>query len=306
MYTVNKVTLWRFISTTWQLHLIIIAVSATASVTYLSFINQYFRASGIVVTVLAAAISFFIGFINSQAYDRWWEARKIWGALVNDSRSFCRMVTTFFSTESIKTGTADELRSLQKQLVCRHLAFLYAIIDQLRGQNNSDYHKYLSNADLEEIKRQSHIPNAILALQAKSIDSEQRKKNLELFRMIEINHMLIRFTESLGKSERIKHTPFPVYYTSLIRIAIWIFLIIFPMSLSDAIGYWAIPSAYLGSMILTLVFQAGQMMLNPFEGKPMDTPISAITRTIEINMLEQLGEEDIPARLEPVDGLYLL
>jgi putative membrane protein len=83
-------------------------------------------------------------------------------------------------------------------------------------------------------------------------------------------------------------------------------VVVFPLALSEQIGYWAILFASLLSMIFSLVFTAGRSLLDPFEGLPSDTPMSSIVRTIEINLLEQLGARDIPAPVQPLDGRYLM
>jgi len=110
----------------------------------------------------------------------------------------------------------------------------------------------------------------------------------------------------MGMAERIKTTVFPAYYASMIRIAIWALMVMFPIGLAGDVGYRAIPYSFLLGAIFLLVFVTGQALLDPFEGLPSDTPMSSIIRTIEINLLEQIGAADIPAPVEPVDGSYLL
>jgi len=255
------------------------------------------------ITVLGTAISFFIGFINSQAYGRWWEARKIWGALVSDSRSFCRMVTTFIE----KNGEHDDdVISFKKHLINRHLAFLYILRDRLRDQNTGEGLKYLSEDDKKKLENQSHTANAILTLQGKDLDSAVKLKYLDVRLMCQINEMLNRFSDSMGKSETIKLTTFPIYYSTLISLSIWLYMLIFPMQISTVVGYWSIPLSYLVGIVFILTYQAGQSLLDPFEVKPSGTPISTITRAIEINLLEQIGKENLPEPLKPIKNSYLL
>ena len=92
----------------------------------------------------------------------------------------------------------------------------------------------------------------------------------------------------------------------MIRVSIWAFVVIYPVALSVHVGYWAILISSLLTIIFIKIFQAGQDMLDPFEGKPSDTPMSSIIRTIEINMLEDLGDKDLPPPVKPVDGRYLM
>ncbi len=121
-----------------------------------------------------------------------------------------------------------------------------------------------------------------------------------------LTDILSRFSTSMGMAERIKTTVFPPYYAAMIHAAIWVAIVIFPLSLAEQVGYWAILYGSLLGMVALLIFNAAQSMLDPFEGQPSDTPMSSIVRTIEINLLEQLGEPDTPPPVEPVDGRYLM
>jgi putative membrane protein len=145
-----------------------------------------------------------------------------------------------------------------------------------------------------------------LELQSRDIDASERAGYIDVIRLAQLNDMLSRFSTSMGMAERIKLTVFPPYYASMIRISIWGLILVFPIALSGQIGYLAIPSAFLLSTFLYLIFLAAQGLLEPFEGRPTDTPMSSIVRTIEINLLQQLGASEIPPPVEPVDGRYLM
>jgi len=249
---------------------------------------------------LSTATSFFIVFFTAQAYDRWWEARKIWGSFVNDSRSFGRMAMTLF-------GPAEgDVPSIQRRLVRRHIAHLYAVKERLRGESTREYAKYLSDEDATRVGDSSNVGNAILQLQGEDIDAAERAGLIDVIRLAQFDDMLNRFSTSQGMAERIKTTVFPAYYASMIRISIWLFVLIFPPTLSEEIGYKAIPISAVLGLLLYMIINIGQVMLDPFEGTPHDTPMSSIIRTIEINLLEQLGEDDIPPPLEPIKDRYLM
>jgi len=304
MYISRHIGVFSLLIRTWKVQLIVLGTVAATTVFHLTFLQKFFNVSGVVVTVLGTAISFFIGFINAHAYERWWEARKIWGALVNYSRSFGRMVVSFLATPP--DGSDADKQALQQGLIYRHIAFLYALKERLRNQSTREYDKYLSDQDRRGIRGQSHVPNAILEEQGKGIDSAERSDYFDVWRMNEINAMLNRFSDSMGKAERIKTTVFPTFYATLIRRAILYFLVLFTMAISGVMGYWAILFGFVVGSIFTLTHSVGQSLLNPFENMPTDTPMSTITRTIEINLLEQLGEDDVPGPVQPVDNLYSL
>lgn len=303
MYINKRLSIIEILIHSWKIQLILIIIVTTATISYINLLGEYVPLSPVMITVLGTAISFFIGFINAQAYGRWWEARKIWGALVNDSRSFCRMVLTFIHEEEEKK---DENRSLAKQLVHRHLAFLIILRDRLRDQQSGEELKYLCEEDQMLLQSKSHRANVIQTLQGKDLDSAEKLNFIDVIRMSQINEMLNRFSDSMGKSERIKLTVFPVYYSTLISLSIWLYMLIFPMQISTVVGYWSIPLSYLVGNIFILTYFAGQSLLNPFDQKPSGIPISSITRTIEINLLEQIGEADNLNPLKPIEDTYII
>ena len=116
MYVNKTGVLWAWVRA-WKLHLAILAVVSASTVVHVAYVSAYVSVSGVVVSVVGTAISFFIGFLNAQAYDRWWEARKIWGEIVNDSRSFARLALTFFPSEEQQPGGVE----IQHRLIRRHI-----------------------------------------------------------------------------------------------------------------------------------------------------------------------------------------
>ncbi len=302
MYISKRLSIFALFAWNWRgLSAIVGTVSAVTFV-YLELLRASLPMPIVVVTGFTTAISFFIGFFTAQAYDRWWEARKIWGSFVNDSRSFGRMVMTLFP----KSDGQPEIAAIQDRLIRRHIGYLYAVKENLRREPTQEYLNYVNAEDGERVSGKSNVGNALLELQGEDIDAAERAGYIEVIRMARLNDMLNHFSTSQGMAERIKTTVFPAYYESMIRVSLWIFIVVFPMALSDQIGYRAIIYSSLLGMIFFLIFRAGQTLLDPFEGLPSDTPMSSIIRTIEINLREQLGDVDIPAPVKPVDGRYLM
>jgi len=302
VYIQKRIGVLQLFVRSWKAVILIVAVVGAATSVYLELLQPYVGVSVDVIMGLTVAISFFIAFFTAQAYDRWWEARKIWGTYVNDSRSFGRMVMTFFGN----SDDQPEINAIQQRLVCRHIAHLYAVKEHLRKEDSNEYLDYISDEDGRRVSNTSNVGNALLELQGEDINAAERAGYIDVIRMAQLNDMLSRFSTSAGMSERIQTTVFPAYYASMIRVSIWVFIFVFPVALSEQVGYWAIVYSTILGMIFYLIFRAGQMLLDPFDGTPNDTPMSSIIRTIEINMLEQLGGTDIPPPLEPVDGKYLM
>ncbi len=302
MYVKKHIRIAHLVAMSWKSITALVFVVSLITIIYLDLLHLHVAVSMSVISGISTAISFFIAFFTAQAYDRWWEARKIWGAFVNDSRSFGRMVTTLFG----KTGGGSEVPAIQERLIRRHIAYLYAVKARLRGEGAETYSGYLSEEDAGRVEGSSNVGNTLLGFQGEDIDAAERSGHIDVIRMAQFNDMLSRFSTSQGMAERIKGTVFPAHYSSMIRLSIWIFVLVFPAALSEEIGHWAIFFSSLLGTIFVLVYRAGQALLDPFEGTPNDTPMSSIVRTIEINLLEQIGDKNLPAPVEPVDGRYLM
>ena len=151
----KKVNIYRILSGTWRhfFYEIVACVSAYFVYRYVESIHVFdsIIVSSIIPTILGTALAFFIGFNNNQAYDRWWEARKVWGEIVNDSRSWARQIIHF-----LKPNGGDPLfvNTLKERMVKRHIAFLYALKSNLRKSDRTLYREYLSEEDIAEMERE--------------------------------------------------------------------------------------------------------------------------------------------------------
>lgn len=304
MYINDYINIRRFIRSTWKIQLTVLAICSLGTVLYLEFLDDFIKISTTAVTVLGTALAFFIGFNNAQAYDRWWEARKIWGSIVNDSRSFARMVLSFYSDPG--HPGPERIRDLQERMIYRHLAWLYATKAHLRDFQETKYKAFLTRDEGAAVSRLDHVPNGIQLLQGKALEEAAASGHIDAFRMLAINEMLNRFSDSIGKSERIKNTVFPTFYTMLNRIASWTFVAWLPIALAEYVGYWAIIYSFIVGVVYELTFVAGGLIMTPFKDHPSGVSISAIVRSIEINLKEMLGEEDLPEPVPVIDGEYLM
>ena len=153
---------------------------------------------------LGTAISVLLSFKLSQSYDRWWESRKIWGNIVNESRSFTLQLQTF-----IAQGNDHVIR----QLAFRHIAWCYCLGQSLRGQDPlENLGKYISEDDIQKISTHNNKPLALLQLNSIQIAELKKNGKMDIFSHVHINTTLINFTTAMGMSERIKSTVFPVTY----------------------------------------------------------------------------------------------
>lgn len=254
--------------------------------------------------LMGTAIAFFIGFNNNQAYGRWWEARTIWGALVNDSRSWARSLIAYcaFPTASGSEKISNDYR----KMIHRHIGFLYTLKSFLRNSNDEEHKKYLTVEEGIEVEKFANKPNAILDMQALALEKIKRENVIDNFQFLALTDLLRSFCDGMGKSERIKNTVFPTTYIYFTRLFIWIFVILLTMSISDSVGLWSIFFGWVIGFIFHITHINGLSIMNPFDNDPAGVPITSITRTVEINLLQALGEEGIPEPIASVKGEYLM
>jgi putative membrane protein len=254
--------------------------------------------------MLGTALSILLAFRTNSAYDRWWEARKIWGAIVNDSRTFARQVTSLF----ILPEGADrrEMTGLQREMVYRQIAWNYVLARTLRGLDPfADVETMLPAEEIDALRAQDNPPSAILQTQADRLREALRTGYVDTFRFLPIEATLTRLCDHMGMCERIKNTVFPAHYGFLVAWIIWLFFLLLPSGLVASLGWITVPVAFATAVIFWLIEAMSGMMQDPFENVSSDTPMLALSRTIEINLRQQLGETELPEKIQPEDGVLM-
>ena len=236
---------------------------------------------------IGTAISILLSFKLNQSYDRWWEARKVWGAIVNDSRSF---------VIQLQTLVAKGQEVITRQIAFRQIAWCYSLGQSLRGLDPiTGLEKFIAEDDLKEIKQHNNKPLALLHLHAKDIQQLKENQQLDVFAQIQLDNTLVRLCDAQGKSERIKTTVFPVTYRIFLHAIIYLFVVTLAIALKNVTGLFEIPLLLLISSAFFLLEKSATHMQDPFENRPTDTAVTAIARTIEINIKQLLKETEIPA-----------
>lgn len=240
---------------------------------------------------IGTAISVLLSFKMSQSYERWWEARKIWGSIVNDSRSLMIQLQSF-----VAEGNEDVI----KKIGFRQIAWCYSLGQSLRGLNALDNLKeFISSDELEQITIHANKPLAILNLHGKDIKELKLKNQLDVFAHVQLDNTLVRLCEAQGKAERIKNTVFPSTYRFLLHAIIYLFVVTLSLSFKDIAWYFEVPLLIFISIPFFLLENSGKDMQDPFENRPTDTPVTAIARNIEINIKQMLNETSVPEPLKP-------
>ncbi len=258
-------------------------------------------------SALATAIALFLGFKNNQAYDRFWEGRKIWGAIVNASRTFAVCVADFVNTPA--GGDPATTSGIRRELILRHLAWVNALRLSLRRQPEGDaLAAYLPESELEALRKVANVPNAILRRQSQRIEELRESGHLVgTARHLELRTLVRFLWDHQGGCERIKNTPLVPHYTTAATVFTWIFIMLFPFSILDVFEgrdvWWVVVVATLVGWVYDTTNRLGQLTADPFDRLPTDVPMTALCRTIEIDLRTLLGDEP-PEPLKPT-GLVL-
>lgn len=296
------------------------------------------------ISVIGTAVAFYVGFKNNQAYDRMWEARKIWGGIVNDSRTWGMMVDGFVSNFFADTKASnEELHSIKKRLIYRHIAWLYAHRSQLlvptswehisqgghlgrtaqRYQNSfgiglidddvtrRELTNFLPQNEYERLINNINTATQIINEQSRDLRTIREQGYIDDFRHMEMEGILRSFYELQGKNERIKKFPLPRQYANMSRYFVGIFIALLPFSMIPELmkanyGLWlAIPITVLIGWVYVVMEIVGDYSENPFQGMANDIPMLSLCRTIEIDLREMLDEKDLPPAIQAKNNILM-
>ncbi|WP_057936657.1 bestrophin family protein [Algoriphagus resistens] len=290
-----------------------------------------------IIALVGVGASFIAGFRNTQTYNRLWEARKIWGAIINDSRTW-GIMTRDFITEKQEGKDGPYLAEIHQRIIYRHFAWLTALRHQLRKpqswENQSkpyfkeyltyykvpeweidirdDLKPFLSQEDLEHILERKNRATQLLALQSEDLKRLKKKGLIEEFPYVNLGNQLKDFYNHQGRCERIKNFPYPRQFTSISLYFIWMLVILVPFGLLEPLsslgeyGIWlTIPFSVIIGWVFTSLEQVGESTENPFEGGANDIPMAQISRAIEIDLREMLGETELPDPIVATNEILL-
>ena len=248
-------------------------------------------------TLVGVALALFLGFRNSSAFDRWWEGRKLWGALVNTMRTLTRQALTMTSDGF---ETTREKREFLDMLV----AFTYAMRDQLRGDVFARSAELLKPELAAEVDRARYKPFIILRAMGEWVSARYKEGAFGEITMAAIDHNLVELSNILGGCERIASTPVPFGYKVMIHRVVYFYCALLPFGLVDAIS-WMTPAV---AIIMAYSFIALDSLASelemPFHRDENDLALDAISLNIELSIREMSGEPLDTKPLEPV-GYYL-
>ncbi len=291
------------------------------------------------VSLIGTAVAFYVGFKNNQSYDRVWEARKIWGAIVNSSRSWGTMVDAFVKNNQLPD---NEIRQIKTRLIYRHIAWLYTLREQLlvpapwehislkhlfgkiavrrREQFGvGQFKDYLTEeqkekyfADASEWESGINKATQIIHLQSLALAELEENECLHMRKQLDMQKVLTEFYDHQGRAERIKRFPLPRQYANLSFLFNCIFIFLLPLGIvaefakHGQAGVWLmIPFGTIVGWIYVVMELIGDYSENPFEGFATDVPMLSICRTIEIDLLQMLGETNLPKPVQAVNDVLM-
>ncbi|HTN45216.1 MAG TPA: bestrophin family ion channel [Flavipsychrobacter sp.] len=290
------------------------------------------------LSLVGTAVAFYVGFKNNQSYDRLWEARKIWGAIINNSRILGTMIKHFQAMENKEASNMEEVK---KQFIYRHIAYVYQLRSQLleptawehgslawifgsfnrRRQQKilKNFHEeldvvshqaYLSKEEKNHLISFSNIATHLLDKQTEVVQKLFQTERISAMQQIELQRTINNIYEEQGKAERIKKFPLPRQYGGYGFVFVCIFVFLLPFGivgefskLGDLYVWLSVPVGVIIGWIYVAMEMIGDYSENPFEGLPNDIPMLSICRTIEIDLLQMIGEKDIPKPIGSKDDI---
>ncbi|MFT3704426.1 MAG: bestrophin family ion channel [Agriterribacter sp.] len=286
------------------------------------------------IALVGTAAAFIVGFRNTQTYNRLWEARQIWGAIVNSSRSWGIMAKDFVNNKN-EAGS----EGVHRELIYRHIAWLTALRFQLRESrvwenikgkiSNKEYSNlytvdewinkidtalvpFLSEQELQYVLSKKNRATHIISLQSAHLKRLKEQGLIDPLNYIEMENLLVNLYEQQGKCERIKNFPYPRQFATINQMFIRCFAGLIPFGmlnefqkLGDVMVWLTIPFSVTVAWIFMAMEKVGESTENPFEGGANDVPITSMCRTIEIDLREMLDEKELPPALTPVNNILM-
>ncbi|MBS0027149.1 bestrophin family protein [Chitinophaga sp. 22321] len=254
--------------------------------------------------VLGTVLSLLLAFRSNQAYDRWWEARTIWGAIVNDSRSLTRQVLSLMDA----TYQSEDLTLFQERFVKRQAAWCHSLGQSLRKTDPlKGLDRLLSRRELSYVMKYDNVPAALLLLHGKDLKYALDQGWINQYQQVALDQTLSRLCDSMGKCERIKNTVFPATYSLYTHFTVIFFILLLPFALIDVLGFMEIPLVVAIASSFLLIEKMAINLQDPFENKPTDTPVTTIARNIEKDLRQMLQEQySAPEEAVETPAYYIL
>lgn len=277
-------------------------------------------------SIIGMAVSFYLGFKNNSSYDRLWEARKIWGGIINASRSWGSEVMHLIKNANVN-ASEEEVIAVKKELIYRHIAWVYTLRKRLLEPAGWEHNcskslvrfksiimqnaerKYppvkledlLDQKEIDALLKYKNTCTGLINTQVKELNKVASLKLLDRYKHTNMINILETFYDLQGKCERIKNYPLPRQYSNTSHYFVWVFLLALPFCMigvfdrtdNHYITWMFLPSYIIISWFFVLMEMVGDYAENPFEGLANDVPLLSLCKTIEIDLRQIIGEPNI-------------
>jgi putative membrane protein len=307
---------------------LVVLISAIPTALYQLLDLHWVAIPWVPIAIIGTAAAFAVGFKNTQTYNRLWEARQIWGSIVNTSRTIGILTIDFIDAD----------KAVHQKIIYRHFAWLNALRYQLRepkqweysdriynkefrrfykvpeweGNMGNELEKYLSPEELQYILPKKNRATQLISLQSKHFQELHKNGRIQPLNYIELQNTLSQLYDHQGRCERIKNFPYPKQFASINFYFVWLLVIMLPMGmlnefqkLGNLYVWLTIPFSVIVSWMYITMDKVGEATENPFEGSANDIPMAAMCRTIEIDLRDMLDEKDLPAPVVPVYNILM-
>ena len=273
---------------TWQRKAMIhftVAATVLATLHHFGIITDQVKFPSFPLAVIGGALGIFISFRTNSAYQRWWEGRKLWGRMINTSRHICSQAIAY-----LPTAEAQEV-------VLRHVVYVHTLRCVLRSQKlHEDAHvlRTVDSDELEVLKVATNPTHALLNMQMKTFVKVRKAQEISEFHLSDFDESVRHLLDIQGGTERIKKTPFPPAYGFMASTLIKMYSWLLPLCLVHDLGWWVIPTSILICMSFQMINEVGRVLENPFEDIWPALALNAMSLTIERNLRQAIGEEELP------------
>lgn len=232
--------------------------------------------------LIGAALGLLLVFRTNSSYDRWWEGRKLWGGIVNETRNLSRLACVHLERDT----------PLRNDVVRWTIAFAYASMHRLRGNASlGPTAARLAPSDVTSVMGSGHVP---LQVACKITSNLRRARDLGLvsdFVMTSIDQNVQLLIDYIGACERIHRTPLPFAYVVHLRRAIILYCFTLPFALYRDFGWATIPATFFLAYVFFGIEEIGVTIEDPFEGEDNDLPLEDICQTIDTNLSGLIGDK---------------
>lgn len=236
--------------------------------------GNYIKNITIMHGMLGFVISLLLVFRTNTAYDRWWEGRKLWGSLINTSRSFSIKLAVILHEENDK--------NFFKKMIPDYAFLLHNHL------NNTETAKQLFDNIELEIDHQKHKPNQVVKLMYQKVINLHQQGKISPEQLIILNNELVSFTDICGACERIKNTPIPYSYSAFIKKFIFFYVMTLPFGYAFSLGLFVIPVVVFIFYVLASLELIAEEIEDPFGEDPNDLPTRKIAENIQKHVAEIL------------------